>query len=109
MTGGSFEAPHAPGSFHGDYAYGTYASNFTGAHGFPEYNYPADTSWPAVEQGASQQFRLKPSGWDRTRESNQLFFTCCAHCWNRPVLALGFGSGSESCLLHHICTVNVEL
>lgn len=79
MTGGSFEAPHAPGSFHGDYAYGTYASNFTGAHGFPEYSYPADTSWPAVEQGASQQFRLKLSGWDRTRESNQLF-TRCAHC-----------------------------
>ncbi|XP_026645352.1 protein transport protein Sec16A isoform X3 [Microtus ochrogaster] len=54
VTGGSFEAPHAPGSFHGDYAYGTYASNFTGAHGFPEYSYPADTSWPAVEQVSSR-------------------------------------------------------
>lgn len=54
VTGGSFEAPHAPGSFHGDYAYGTYASNFTGAHGFPEYSYPADTSWPAVEQVPSR-------------------------------------------------------
>ncbi|ERE70533.1 protein transport protein Sec16A isoform X2 [Cricetulus griseus] len=54
VTGGSFEAPHAPGSFHGDYAYGTYASNFSGAHGFPEYGYPADTSWPAVEQVPSR-------------------------------------------------------
>ncbi|XP_038191628.1 protein transport protein Sec16A isoform X3 [Arvicola amphibius] len=54
VTGGSFEAPHAPGSFHGDYAYGSYASNFTGAHGFPEYSYPADTSWPAVEQVPSR-------------------------------------------------------
>ncbi|XP_057610642.1 protein transport protein Sec16A isoform X4 [Chionomys nivalis] len=54
VTGGSFEAPHAPGSFHSDYAYGTYTSNFTGAHGFPEYSYPADTSWPAVEQVPSR-------------------------------------------------------
>ncbi|XP_055455854.1 protein transport protein Sec16A isoform X4 [Psammomys obesus] len=54
VIGGSFEAPHAPGSFHGDYAYGTYASHFSGAHGFPEYNYPADTSWPAVEQVPSR-------------------------------------------------------
>ncbi|XP_059116334.1 protein transport protein Sec16A isoform X7 [Peromyscus eremicus] len=54
VTGGSFEAPHAPGSFHGDYAYGTYASNFSGAHGFPEYSYPADTSWPTVEQAPSR-------------------------------------------------------
>ncbi|XP_051040861.1 protein transport protein Sec16A isoform X4 [Phodopus roborovskii] len=54
VTGSSFEAPHAPGSFHGDYAYGTYASNFSGAHGFPEYSYPADTSWPVVEQVPSR-------------------------------------------------------
>ncbi|XP_028628801.1 protein transport protein Sec16A isoform X7 [Grammomys surdaster] len=54
VTGSSFEAPHAPGSFHGDYAYGTYASNFSGAHGFPDYSYPADTSWPAVEQVPSR-------------------------------------------------------
>lgn len=79
MTGSSFEAPHAPGSFHGDYAYGTYASNFSGAHGFPEYSYPADTSWPAVEQGASQQFSMQPPGWDRI-ESNQLLFALCVHC-----------------------------
>lgn len=78
MTGGSFEAPHAPGSFHGDYAYGTYASNFSGAHGFPDYSYPADTSWPAVEQGASQQFSMQPPGWDRTIESSQLLFVLCS-------------------------------
>ncbi|XP_012978755.1 protein transport protein Sec16A isoform X4 [Mesocricetus auratus] len=54
VTGGSFEAPHAPGSFHGDYAYGTYDNNFSGAHGFPEYSYPADTSWAAVEQVPSR-------------------------------------------------------
>lgn len=80
MTGGSFEAPHAPGSFHGDYAYGTYASNFSGAHGFPEYSYPADTSWPTVEQGTSQQLNIQRPGWDRTVESNQLLFALCAHC-----------------------------
>lgn len=80
VTGSSFEAPHAPGSFHGDYAYGTYPSNFSGAHGFPEYNYAADTSWPAVEQGASQQFRVQLPDWDGIRESNQLLFAPCAHC-----------------------------
>uniref|UniRef100_A0A8C6QUM0 Protein transport protein sec16 n=1 Tax=Nannospalax galili TaxID=1026970 RepID=A0A8C6QUM0_NANGA len=54
VTASSFEAPHAPSSFHGDYTYGAYANNFSGAHGFPEYTYPADTSWPVVEQVPSR-------------------------------------------------------
>uniref|UniRef100_A0A8D2E0Y5 Protein transport protein sec16 n=1 Tax=Sciurus vulgaris TaxID=55149 RepID=A0A8D2E0Y5_SCIVU len=54
VTTGSFEVPPPPGSFHGDYAYGTYSSNFGSAHGFPEYGYPADTSWPAVDQVPSR-------------------------------------------------------
>lgn len=45
-TAGPYEAPPPPGSFHGDYAYDTYS-----AQGFPEYGYPADAGWPAVEQG----------------------------------------------------------
>jgi hypothetical protein len=107
VTGGSFEAPHAPGSFHGDYAYGTYASNFSGAHGFPEYSYPADTSWPAVEQGTSQQFSIQPPGWieQASPVSSSLHpvlsvLDVMAY-WYRPILALGltFVSGSKSCLL----------
>lgn len=48
---GSYEVPPAPGSFHGDYAYGPYGSDFHGAPGFPEYGYPTEASWPSVEQG----------------------------------------------------------
>ncbi|XP_014637805.1 PREDICTED: protein transport protein Sec16A isoform X3 [Ceratotherium simum simum] len=54
VTAGSYEAPPPPGSFHGDYAYGTYGSNFNGAQGFPEYGYPADAGWPTVEQAPSR-------------------------------------------------------
>ncbi|XP_005408545.1 PREDICTED: protein transport protein Sec16A isoform X2 [Chinchilla lanigera] len=52
-TAASFEAPPPPGSFHGDFAYGAYSSNFSGAPGFAEYGYPVDT-WPAVEQVPSR-------------------------------------------------------
>lgn len=52
VTAGPYEVPPPPGSFHGDYAYDTYGSNFSSAPGFPEYGYPADSGWPAVEQGA---------------------------------------------------------
>lgn len=55
LTAGSYEAPPPPGSFHGDYAYGTYGSNFNSAQGFPEYGYPTDAGWPTVEQGACSQ------------------------------------------------------
>lgn len=51
MAASSYEAPLPPGSFHGDFAYGTYRSNFNSGPGFPEYGYPADTVWPAMEQG----------------------------------------------------------
>ncbi|KAK2120695.1 Protein transport protein Sec16A [Saguinus oedipus] len=51
MTSSSYEAPLLPGSFHGDFAYGPYRSNFSSGPGFPEFGYPADTTWPAVEQG----------------------------------------------------------
>nr|XP_044993165.1 protein transport protein Sec16A isoform X3 [Jaculus jaculus] len=54
VTAGSFEAPHPPGSFHGDYAYGTYDSNFSSAHGFAEYSYPADNTWSTMEQVPSR-------------------------------------------------------
>lgn len=51
VPSGSYEVPPPPGSFHGDYAYGPYGSDFHGAPGFPEYGYPAEASWPSVEQG----------------------------------------------------------
>lgn len=51
MPSGSYEVPPPPGSFHGDYAYGPYVSDFHGAPGFPEYGYPTEASWPSVEQG----------------------------------------------------------
>ncbi|XP_016066522.1 PREDICTED: protein transport protein Sec16A isoform X2 [Miniopterus natalensis] len=54
VTVGPYEAPPPPGSFHGDYAYDTYVSNFTSAQGFPEYGYPADAGWPAVDQAPSR-------------------------------------------------------
>nr|KAF6280369.1 SEC16-like protein A, endoplasmic reticulum export factor [Pipistrellus kuhlii] len=54
VTMGPYEAPPPPGSFHGDYAYDAYMSNFGGAQGFPEYGYPADASWPTVEQAPSR-------------------------------------------------------
>lgn len=52
---GPYEAPPPPGSFHGDYAYDAYMSNFSSTQGFPEYGYPADAGWPAVEQGMCGQ------------------------------------------------------
>ncbi|KAM7093854.1 protein transport protein Sec16A isoform 1-T5 [Molossus nigricans] len=54
VTGGPYEAPPPPGSFHGDYAYDTYVSNFSSAQGFPEYGYPADTGWPTMLQAPSR-------------------------------------------------------
>ncbi|XP_077823214.1 protein transport protein Sec16A isoform X8 [Macaca mulatta] len=54
VAASSYEAPLPPGSFHGDFAYGTYRSNFNSGPGFPEYGYPADTVWPAMEQVSSR-------------------------------------------------------
>ncbi|XP_036162709.1 protein transport protein Sec16A isoform X6 [Myotis myotis] len=54
VTVGPYEAPPPPGSFHGDYAYDAYMSNFSSAQGFPEYGYPADAGWPSVEQAPSR-------------------------------------------------------
>ncbi|XP_070286393.1 protein transport protein Sec16A isoform X2 [Myotis yumanensis] len=56
VTVGPYEAlpPPPPGSFHGDYAYDAYMGNFSSAQGFPEYGYPADAGWPAVEQAPSR-------------------------------------------------------
>lgn len=51
MAVGPYEAPPPPSSFHGDYAYDTCVSNFSGTQGFTEYGYPVDAGWPAVEQG----------------------------------------------------------
>lgn len=55
VPSGSYEVPPPPGSFHGDYAYGPYGSDFHGAPGFPEYGYPAEASWPSVEQGVCRK------------------------------------------------------
>uniref|UniRef100_A0A8D1Y093 Protein transport protein sec16 n=1 Tax=Sus scrofa TaxID=9823 RepID=A0A8D1Y093_PIG len=46
---GPYEAPPPPGSFHGDYAYGTYSGP-----GFPEFGYAADATWPSVEAAPSR-------------------------------------------------------
>ncbi|XP_054440131.1 protein transport protein Sec16A isoform X2 [Pteronotus mesoamericanus] len=54
VTVGPYEAPPPPGSFHGDYTYDAYVSNFSSTQGFPEYGYPADAGWPAVEQAPSR-------------------------------------------------------
>ncbi|XP_021563816.1 protein transport protein Sec16A [Carlito syrichta] len=54
VTTSSYEAPPPPGSFHGDYAYGTYGGAFSSVQGFPEYGYPADAAWPALEQVPSR-------------------------------------------------------
>ncbi|XP_017911609.1 PREDICTED: protein transport protein Sec16A isoform X1 [Capra hircus] len=54
VPSGSYEVPPPPGSFHGDYAYGPYVSDFHGAPGFPEYGYPTEASWPSVEQAPSR-------------------------------------------------------
>ncbi|XP_033271156.1 protein transport protein Sec16A isoform X1 [Orcinus orca] len=54
VTAGPYEAPPPPGSFHGDYAYGPYSGDFHGTPGFPEYSYPAEASWPSVEQAPSR-------------------------------------------------------
>ncbi|XP_053775167.1 protein transport protein Sec16A isoform X3 [Desmodus rotundus] len=51
---GPYEAPPPPSSFHGDYAYDTCVSNFSGTQGFTEYGYPVDAGWPAVEQAPSR-------------------------------------------------------
>ncbi|XP_007459079.1 PREDICTED: protein transport protein Sec16A [Lipotes vexillifer] len=54
VTAGPYEAPPPPGSFHGDYAYGPYGGDFHGTPSFPEYSYPAEASWPSVEQAPSR-------------------------------------------------------
>uniref|UniRef100_A0A8C8ZXU0 Protein transport protein sec16 n=1 Tax=Prolemur simus TaxID=1328070 RepID=A0A8C8ZXU0_PROSS len=54
VTAGSYEAPLPPGSFRGDYAYGTYGTTFHGAQHFPDCGYPTDSGWSAVEQVPSR-------------------------------------------------------
>ncbi|XP_058158690.1 protein transport protein Sec16A isoform X6 [Dasypus novemcinctus] len=54
MPASSCEVPAPPGSFQGDYAYGTYGGNFSPAQGFSEYGYAADTGWPAAQQAPSR-------------------------------------------------------
>ncbi|XP_006900693.1 PREDICTED: protein transport protein Sec16A [Elephantulus edwardii] len=52
VAAGPYDIPPPPESFHGDYSYGAYGSNFNGVQGYPEYGYPADPSWPAVDISA---------------------------------------------------------
>ncbi|XP_074066810.1 protein transport protein Sec16A isoform X2 [Macrotis lagotis] len=54
VTANSYERPAPPGSLHGDYAYGVYGNNFSGAQGFTDYGYPAETGWPTSEQVPSR-------------------------------------------------------
>ncbi|KAM9641761.1 protein transport protein Sec16A [Trichechus inunguis] len=54
VTAGSYDATALPGSFHGDYGYGTYGSDFSGVQAFPEYGYPAGTSWPTAGSAPSR-------------------------------------------------------
>ncbi|XP_006863877.1 PREDICTED: protein transport protein Sec16A [Chrysochloris asiatica] len=46
----SYDAPAPPG----DDGYDTYGDNFNGGQGFPEYGYPAGTSWPIVDPALSR-------------------------------------------------------
>ncbi|XP_036607459.1 protein transport protein Sec16A isoform X3 [Trichosurus vulpecula] len=54
VTANSYERPAPPGSLHGDYSYGIYGNNFSGAQGFTDYGYPAETGWPTSEQVPSR-------------------------------------------------------
>ncbi|XP_038012069.1 protein transport protein Sec16A isoform X3 [Motacilla alba alba] len=56
LTGGAYEpaAPAVP--LHADYPYGGYDPGFDGQQPFPDYGYPAETGWSAVEQAP-----LRPS------------------------------------------------
>ncbi|XP_072489037.1 protein transport protein Sec16A isoform X3 [Notamacropus eugenii] len=54
VTANSYERPAPPGSLHGDYSYGVYGNNFSGAQGFTDYGYPAETGWPTSEQVPSR-------------------------------------------------------
>lgn len=69
MTAGPYEAPPPPGSFHGDYAYGPYGGDFHGTPGFPEYSYPAEASWPSVEQGVCGEALRAHGGRGRPRHT----------------------------------------
>ncbi|XP_068925306.1 protein transport protein Sec16A isoform X4 [Petaurus breviceps papuanus] len=54
VTTNSYERPAPPGSLHGDYSYGVYGNNFSGAQGFTDYVYPAETGWSTSEQVPSR-------------------------------------------------------
>ncbi|XP_049751739.1 protein transport protein Sec16A isoform X1 [Elephas maximus indicus] len=54
VTAGSYDPTALPGSFRGDYGYGTYGSDFNGVQAFPEYGYPAGASWSTTGAAPSR-------------------------------------------------------
>ncbi|XP_063265022.1 protein transport protein Sec16A isoform X2 [Prinia subflava] len=56
LTGAAYETPAQAASLHADYPYGGYDPSFDGQQPFPDYGYPAETGWAAVEQAP-----LRPS------------------------------------------------
>ncbi|XP_009997258.1 PREDICTED: protein transport protein Sec16A [Chaetura pelagica] len=56
LTAHPYETAAQAVSLHADYSYGGYDANFDGQQSFPDYGYPTETGWPAVEQAP-----LRPS------------------------------------------------
>uniref|UniRef100_A0A8C3V870 Protein transport protein sec16 n=1 Tax=Catharus ustulatus TaxID=91951 RepID=A0A8C3V870_CATUS len=56
LTGNAYDPPAQAASLHADYPYGGYDPSFDGQQPFPDYGYPAETGWAAVEQAP-----LRPS------------------------------------------------
>ncbi|XP_005055712.1 PREDICTED: protein transport protein Sec16A isoform X5 [Ficedula albicollis] len=56
LTGNAYEPPAQAASLHAEYPYGGFDPSFDGQQPFPDYGYPAETGWAAVEQAP-----LRPS------------------------------------------------
>ncbi|XP_032564260.1 protein transport protein Sec16A isoform X4 [Chiroxiphia lanceolata] len=56
LTANAYETTAQAVSLHTDYPYGGYDASFDGQQPFPDYGYPAETGWAAVEQAP-----LRPS------------------------------------------------
>ncbi|XP_056360949.1 protein transport protein Sec16A isoform X5 [Oenanthe melanoleuca] len=56
LTGNAYEPPAQAAPLHAEYPYGGFDPSFDGQQPFPDYGYPAETGWAAVEQAP-----LRPS------------------------------------------------
>ncbi|XP_071430202.1 protein transport protein Sec16A isoform X3 [Pithys albifrons albifrons] len=56
LTANAYETTAQAVSLHTDYPYGGYETSYDGQQAFPDYGYPAETGWAAVEQAP-----LRPS------------------------------------------------